>query len=134
MRDKSKVVVKILDMASIEQKVVELLRTKNEKYSKCLTQQTWGIIETKNGIYALGTEGVGPSYPITKKKQLDILWYGGGEDFFDIFPTIKTNLDDEDLKSFPIKEEKNLTDFIRVFGVRLESNYHQWNSFLEPLV
>jgi|WetSurSiteA1Bulk_404760.scaffolds.fasta_scaffold00293_32 hypothetical protein len=134
MRDKSKVMVKVLDLAPLEQKVVELLRTKNEKYTKCMTNQTWAIVETKNGIYALGNEGVGPNHPITKDNQLDILWVGGGEDFYDMLPSIKTNIDDEDLRSYFILEDKNLSDFVRVFGPRLESNFREWNSFLEPII
>lgn len=134
MRDKSKVIVKILDFTQLEQKVVDLLKTKNEKYTKCLSNQTWGIVETKNGIYALGHEGVGPNCPISQDNQLEILWIGGGEDFYDMIPSVKTQIDVEELKSYPVKEEKNLSDFIRVFGSRLESNFREWNNFLEPLV
>jgi hypothetical protein len=135
MKDrKSKVVVKVLDLSTIEKDIVNTLKKRDDRYTKAVPDQIYGIVETKEGTYILGDEGVGPNYPLTKEKPIEILWYGATEDSYDMLPCAKTTVDIDDIKQCPIKEEKNLASFIRVFGQRLQSNFRQWNSFLEPII
>ena len=43
-------------------------------------------------------------------------------------------LEDKKIVEYLTGEKKNLADFIRVFGARLEDNYSSWRSFFERKV
>lgn len=133
MKRESNVVVKVLDLSKLEQEAFDYLKRKNieESYTRCESRFNWGIVETSNGLYALCDEGVGPGKPITEEHPLFLEFHGKSDQSFSLFPIVGSSVNDKELKELPVKEEKNLANFIRTFGSRLETNFNEWNSTLE---
>ena len=131
-REESWIVVTVPDLTEVSQGAVEY-------YNKSLLQesqppateadhQRWGYVKRSDGkVFALCTEGVGQSTPITEKSGLEIDFYVGGS----FRPQVHQTLLRSELLALPVAEIVPLHEFIRSFGSRLESNYFQWKSTLE---
>lgn len=97
----------------------------------------WGIVETPRGLYALCTEGVGNSRPITDEEPLDVDVYvskskdDGEKQFISMYPSASLKLGPEELRSYASGDKVPLHDWIRSFGARLEANYSGWRRALE---
>lgn len=92
--------------------------------------QEIGYVQTANGIFALGTEGVGDSGAITPDNPLQVAGYAQWEcadgTRFSVMPDVTLTLTDTELIMLPTVKEVQLEDFIRCFGRRLENNYAVW--------
>lgn len=99
--------------------------------------ESYGIVDTARGLYALCTEGVGPDTPVTDEKPLKVDIYvtkyeGDGEQrFIEMFPKATLSLTPAQLREAKTEQEIPLDEFIRSFGARLEANYEQWRMLLE---
>lgn len=135
----SPVKVKVVDFSQLEKEATEELKKKkpDRKVIKAEIRFAWAYVDTPKGIIALNSEGVGCCEPISKEYPLELEVYGKyesdkgeGSYSFDIFPVFGYRIDDpNDITELPY-EEKPLSEFIRRFGSRLESNYHQWEKLL----
>jgi hypothetical protein len=132
--------VKVVDLSSLiktlmeKQRELDKAEVNNETGTltgMIFEGSQWGYIETPRGIYALCIEGVGPHMPITETRHVEICIYPEYEDdmgrkTMTIIPTLRARLKLSELLALPVVETKNLADFIRVFGSRLEENYETW--------
>ena len=135
VKRKSKILVNILDLSKDRAEATKTCKSLKDK--NCIDIKTlceFGYIETPTGIYSLNSEGIGGKFPVTKKNPLEIDLYGkydeNGEISADAIPCMLLKIDNEDIKKIPVLKQVNLGDFIRSFGVRLESNFNEWNAFL----
>lgn len=124
------VMVRILDLSSLEKAAFQRLpKSKYPKATRCRADEV-GIVETARGIYALDSDGVGQSAPISasNKCRIDLWaeWSNGGHSL----ATMTADLDADDLLRLPFKKTVNLADFIKSFGARLETNYEAWRKAL----
>jgi hypothetical protein len=134
MRRPTAIVVTILDSTTLNKEAFECL-PKDDDYREttgCQSHQ-YGIVETKRGLFALCSEGVGPKNPITAKNKLDIDFWAevNGHTKDSSLPAMIGHFDDMDLIGLATKETVNLTDFISTYGARLENNYDTWRTKLE---
>lgn len=93
-----------------------------------------GFVETPRGIFALCSEGVGPSTPITETDKYIIEFYPehfkDGHGFISMMPQCSMKLGPAELKELANGDHINLADFIRSFGGRLDDNYENWRRIL----
>jgi hypothetical protein len=97
--------------------------------------QCYGYVDTPNGVFALCSEGVGSSIPVSVQNPVDVEFYaqGTGEKgrWSGCFPEAIERLDADQLRNLPVSKKINLAQFIRSFGARLENNYYEWKNLLE---
>jgi hypothetical protein len=99
----------------------------------------YGYVDTPKGMYVFLTEGVGDSKPIngddTVTMELYTRTYENAEHegsySFGMFPTVGLKFTADEIRERATGETVLLHEFIRKFGARLESNYHQWKRTLE---
>jgi hypothetical protein len=97
----------------------------------------WAYIETPKGIFLLDNEACGPGGDeggITEGSNVTWPIYHHKEKSLPMYPTAEIRLTPKDIKELPTKGEVNFGKWVRHFGHRLESNFHNWNSFLEDLM
>lgn len=97
----------------------------------------WAYIQTPKGLFLLDEDACSPGgdeRPITENS--DVRWpiYFHMEDSIALFPSIEIHLTPKFIKELPTKGEANFGEWVRKFGHRLESNFHNWNNFLEDLM
>lgn len=144
--------VEILDVERLGKEAFEWLSKKEETAVKIIEEETKedtqdsdasikfigcsvvfpvGIVRTPLGMYAMCTEGVGSRIPITEETPLELEFYKKYEGGIAMYPSMKHTMSDTKVVDYLTGEKKNLADFIRVFGARLEDNYISWLYFLE---
>lgn len=139
------VIVSVLDLSALE---AEALEFRKQSQPDCYEVHIYGgkiaMKESKNGhLYTVCIEGVGPETGVTFDDPLYVEFHGSyyerdentGEinphrHTFDAVPFASCTLDPDELRSYPIKEEVDLADFIRTFGARLEDNFWMWHKVL----
>jgi len=137
MRNQSKVVVKILDLDSVIKAGSEEMQKKypDLKNVSVMIIGSVGLVETKRGMFLLHSEGVGLTNPLSEANNYVVSLYKSYKsettEITDIFPCLIFNITDKNIKDFPIIEKKNLTQFIRKFGDRLEKNFESWDKFFD---
>src|SRR5262245_37981283 len=126
-RTPTDVTVTVLDLSDVEQNALDYLRAHAQTDrdlgkedvkipSRVRTGWKWGIVDTPHGIYALCTEGVGPSNPITEDNLLEVEIFvdayedGGG---ISIFPACSYKLGENDLLKYATEEQVPLAEFVR---------------------
>ena len=100
---------------------------------------TMGYVPTSKGFYLLDNEACGPGGsedPITDAVGSRVVVpiyniYESGS--FNMFPFGNANIDREMLLELPVKGVTNFGKWVRKFGDRLESNFHNWNNHLTPI-
>ncbi len=145
MKDRQRgVMMQVLDLSKLEQSALEYRqRTHPDCYQAKIYGGKIGIHKSVNGhLYAVCTEGVGPEGGVSDDDPLEVEFHGsyyvrdenGDIDShrttFDFMPFAGTTLNPEELRSYPVSEEVDLADFIRVFGARLEFNHQMWYKVL----
>lgn len=133
------ITVQVLDMSSLEGSA---LKMRQEMKPDCYEARIYGgeiaVARDSNGtLYAICTEGVG--YEVTKESPMELLFHGSyrlrdeetgeitsGSHSFDMMPFASIELGPDELLAYPVKEEKDLADFVRSFGARLEQNFWLW--------
>jgi hypothetical protein len=135
-RKESEVMINVIDFTSLEEKASEHIQKENFKtnHHKIKVQHEWGYVETPVGLYVLCNEGVGDQCPVSSENAITFYFIRQYKcdkgSSFDITPCLSITCNDEDVAKLDVKETVLLSDFIRGFGSRLESNYNEWNNFL----
>ena len=95
----------------------------------------WGYVETPKGLFLLDYEACGPGGSETcltdEGNKVDVPIYFKEEGIMSIMPGGLIPISAEDVKGMPKLGTENFGEFVRTFGNRLESNFHNWNRFLE---
>ena len=143
MRDKtdriSPITVKVVDFSKYNKEAKEHIQKKNpdRKVIEATIHMDWAYCETPKGLIMLSSEGVGFAEPVSEEHPLELDVHGkyesdkgDGSYSLDIFPVMGYRFNDpNEIRELPC-EEKPLSEFIRSFGSRLESNFRQWEKFL----
>jgi len=142
-RAPSTVLVQPIDPSPLYKEVIDFLNEQREGTDKprvttVRTGVEWGIVETPRGLYAICTEGVGPSSPVTDERPLEIEFFVTGEErqgeFIAMFPACSTKLIPSKLRKFRTSAAPvPLHEWVRSFGARLEANYSSWQRLLEGI-
>lgn len=97
-----------------------------------------GYVKTPRGIFVINDEGCSPDGdedPITESHStmlpLYLQYEREGQRSSSMFPEAEQKMDLEFIEKLKTKGTENLSIFIRTFGARLETNFDNWNSFLE---
>ena len=136
-REPTTIMVTTLDLSSLNAEAFAAIPKDGEyKEATGCRCREHGIVQTKRGLYALDTEGIGPSEPISAKNTLPIEFWAeakSSEGYTKgwVFPAVSISLDDADLNKLATNKTVNLADFIRGFGARLNRNYEEWRRELE---
>jgi hypothetical protein len=130
-----------LDLTQVEANAAEWLTKHREIDGKSavtkMRADTWAIMDTPSGVFALCTEGVGPDGPVTDERPLTVeFWASAYADadehtFISMFPSCTQKFGPDELRALATGKPVALHDFIRSFGSRLEANYSQWQRLLE---
>jgi hypothetical protein len=112
---------------ALEHARTEMQKKEERPIKKVTTHYEPGYILTRKGLFILDSDGVGSSDPV---KTVEIGIYREFDNSFDMMPHIMT-FSPSEFQALPVKETKNLADFIRSFGNRLEENYEDWRSAME---
>jgi len=135
---RSNIVVTVIDvekvMADLEAQLKEA-----EKWPEGIDSiephgMQWAYIETSKGIFLLDNEACGPGgdeKPITDSRKAEWPLYYHKKNTLPMLPDGSVTLSPEIVREFPTKGEMNFGEWVRKFGHRLESNFHNWNKFLE---
>lgn len=125
------VTVQVLDMTSLIKQATDYRRKTNPNVtSVSIYGGPWAIAEKDGKLYAVCHEGVG--YTVDDEDPLVVEFHGSystdkpGTTTFDCVPFASASLTPADLREFPVSQEADLADFVRVFGARLESNFFEW--------
>ncbi len=98
---------------------------------------TMGYVPTSKGFYLLDNEACGPNGvedPITEANHASVPIYHAYESGnFSMMAFANANIDQEELLKLPVKGITNFGKWVRKFGDRLESNFHNWNKHLTPI-
>ena len=137
-RKVTKIEVEILDIERLGKEAFEWYsengKTEDDGVIACETSFPIGVVRTHSGVYALCSEGVGSRVPVSEESPLEIEFYKKFEGGISLYPSMKHTMSDKKIVEYLTGEKKNLADFIRVFGARLEDNYSSWRSFFERKV
>lgn len=141
MREKTDIIVKILDLAPLFQQAIDIYKEShpNTDAVGMTTPFEIGFVELDNGdLYALDSDGCGPANPINDQVRmsfdlfLDIPKKADGTISLQVAPVMTANLNRIQIRSLPVKREVDLSEFIRTFGSRLETNFREWRDKLSP--
>ena len=137
MRTPSKIKVNVLDLTEKEKEAFDHMQNVDprEDLESVKVSQTWGYVETPNGIYLICKEGVGEREQVSDEYPARFQFSrefrrDGEQRSFELSPCVGISMNDEDLLCLPVKEVTTLDKFIRVYNSRLESNYEQWQDYL----
>ena len=95
-----------------------------------------GYVPTSEGLFVLNEEGCGLEVedPITDEESIPIpLYKTFDDDAISIFSWASIPLTKEELLDMPVKGVVNFGEWVRKFGSRLETNFHNWNKHLTPI-
>ena len=124
------------------QKVRENDDSDNEVIGITITESEHGWVEAKDkkGVFLIDKEAIVLEYPITEDEPVKIPVkprYAKNEDGSRTIATVPAShipLDDDAIRDFEVKERKNLKNFVRHFGSRIENNYEGAIKYLEGRV
>ena len=138
-REPSNLEVRLLDFSPLHIKALEFVNAQEVEKGQplstdCKPMNSHGFIETDDGVYVLCSEGVGSRHPISEEHPYELDFFtervdedNPGTRFMGIMPSCTIKLMTNDmLYGYDNGETTPLHDFIRTFGDRLETNYHNW--------
>ena len=133
----SRVFVKVLNFDELEAKAKESYTKANpdKKNVEMKVLYKWGLVETAEGIFIICNEGIYMEEAITEDNPMyvDVMAEFDNENgtgrCFTVFPAIRGRIFVDDLKQMTTDEEVNLSEFIRTFGARLDSNFRLAEKF-----
>jgi len=138
-RKPSNLVVQLLDFSPLHIKALEYVNAQEVEKGQplstaCKPMNSYGFIETDDGVYVLCSEGVGSSHPISEEHPYELDFFTERIDkddpskrFIGIMPSCTIRLMTNDmLYGHATGDTVPLHDFIRTFGDRLETNYYNW--------
>ena len=136
-RKASKIKVNILDLSGKEKEMFDFAQSKDPRKDLDSTKatDTWGYVETPNGIYLLCDEGVGSRERVSEENpaRFEFRRYFKKDEStvsVELGSYACLSMNDEDLLQLPVKKITTLDKFIRIHNDRLESNYRQWQDYL----
>jgi hypothetical protein len=96
----------------------------------------WGFVETPKGIYLIDYEACGPGCQedclTDEGNTVDFpIYYTYEGDQVSVVPNAYVKMDADDVREFTVLFKENFGEFVRKFGDRLESNFHNWNNHFE---
>jgi len=98
---------------------------------------TMGYVPTSNGFYLLDNEACGPGgveTPITAARHALVpIYHSYASESFGMIPFANAEISQEELLELPVKGVINFGKWVRKFGDRLETNFHNWNNHLTPI-
>lgn len=106
------------------------------------TSKTFGYVPTSRGLYLLDHDACSPDGredPLTKSGRINVPLYKkyapkeNGVERMSIIPFAEAKISREILLEMPVTAVSNFGKWVRKFGDRLESNFHNWNNFLTPI-
>jgi len=138
-RTPSNLQIQLLDFTPINTNALAFVNAQEDeqgqpKSTDCKPINSYGFIETEDGAYVICSEGVGNSSPISEENPYELHFYTErvdedvpGKRFIGIVPSCNVPIKSTDmLYGYATGETTPLHDFIRTFGDRLETNYHNW--------
>ena len=135
----SPVKVKVIDFTELEEQATEELKKRrpDQKVICAKIHHNWAFVETAKGLLVLNDEGVGDEEPVSETNPMELDVHGeyvsekeGWDKTMDVFPVFGYRFTDPDeIRNMP-HVERPLSDFIRRFGRRLESNFQIWEKHL----
>lgn len=91
--------------------------------------EPYAVADTDHGMFVVNNEGVG--YEVTDSDPLELDLYAsfdeGGQQSFEVLPSVMSSLSPDDVREHATGEQVDLADLVRVFGARLETNFHVWH-------
>ena len=105
------------------------------------SSRIFGYVPTSKGFYFLDQDACGPSGcedPLTEDGHIKVPLYKKfapqeGRGTLSIISFADAKLTREILAECPVVAVTNFGKWVRKFGDRLESNFHNWNYFLTPI-
>lgn len=130
-REKTNIIVNVPDWTEILEKVLEKSKEENPNRLEADMYGKIGYVEIGDDIYLLDEEGVGSNVPLTDEQpfQVGILFKYKGE--LPLWPEKSISITKTNIKQIPVKEQVDLSEFIRNFSNRLQSNFLSWSEFLK---
>jgi len=145
-RTPTEIMVRVLDLTEMTKAAFEKLHPKCphcggtipdprfEKATGCKVMYTYGVVETRRGLYLIDNEGTGSAKPVSEENRGEIDFYPYGDGVMYAAPALTAFLNEDELRETISPTTVNLADFIRTFGSRLETNYDIWRKKLEEEV
>lgn len=132
-RAKTTVEVEVLDLSAYKESLFLACEDPDGTLLRLTTIFIYGRMVVDDRVYLLNSDGVG--HEVTDDDPIVIQFHGEiqkeNSNGISFFPVAQAGLTKSDILKLPVIEKKNLAEFIRSFGKRLESNYRQWRDFFE---
>lgn len=137
----SSIEVVVFDMKPLLDRIFEQVKNDPDSQFKDIagfkTYATMGYIPTSKGIYLIDTEGCGPGgyeKPCTDDTKVPIPLYGRFDDGSgSMMPIVEIKVSKEEILELKPRKIVNFGEWVREFGDRLESNFHNWNEHFTPI-
>ena len=134
----SKYTVHLLDFSEFNDTALDHYnkdRDDDTKATACKTMYRHGFIDTDDGMFVLCDEGVGDKNPVSMKNpyQLDF-WQErkeGDVTQLGISPCLYMRFEEENIRECVTGNTEPLHEFIRTFGDRLDTNYINFERWLD---
>jgi len=132
----SKYTVHLVDFSHLNDVALEHYnKDRDTKATACKTMYRHGFIVTDDGMFVLCDEGVGNKKPISMENpyQLDF-WQERKEEgvtHLGVTPCLWMRMEEENLRECATGETEPLHEFIRTFGDRLDTNYMNFERWLD---
>jgi len=132
----SKYTVHLMDFSEHTQTALEVYNKDREvKATACTPRDRHGFIDTDDGMFVLCSEGVGNRDPISEEHpyQLEFFHERRNDDgiTFGIGACVLMPFEEDGLRKCATGETQPLHEFIRTFGDRLDTNYIQFEQWLD---
>lgn len=140
MSQKYSTQVEVLDLSGLQTRArdffVQQGMTRRGRRIKAGTP-TWAIVHTSEGIYAIACDGTGPANPITSENQLQIYfslrYVRGQRSFGTLGEGCTVTMDDQELRSLPVKERMSLADFVDAVSRKGQKNLRLWEEHFQSI-
>ena len=135
-RIESKYTVHLMDFTHLNDSALEYYnKDRDVKATACRTMYRHGFIVTDDGIFVLCDEGVGNKKPVSMENPYQLeFWQERTEDgvtHMGVAPCLLMRMEEKDLQECATGETQLLHEFIRTFGDRLDTNYMNFERWLD---
>ncbi len=132
----SKYTVHVMDFTDYNQKALDHYNKDREvKATACKPMNRHGFIDTDDGMFVLCSEGVGNKNPISEEHPYQLEFFNerkeGDVTHMGIGPCLWMRFEEDGLRECATGETQPLHEFIRTFGDRLDTNYMNFERWLD---
>ena len=134
----SKYTVHLMDFTHLNDSALEHYnRNREEKATACKTMYRHGFIVTDDGMFVLCDEGVGNKKPVSMENPYQLEFFnerkeeGTNTTYMGIGPCLWMRMEEENLRECATGDTEPLHEFIRTFGDRLDTNYMNFERWLD---